>query len=135
MTRDHAAPARRPRRGGTTLIEVLMSLLVMAIGIVGVATLFPISVLRSADATRHTSAAALFYSVGGLIDATQEDPNPQTGAPGCDTAALALDPDGDRDPANNDVDANPQNNSPEMYVVDPLGYWRLRQEGQTHAVA
>ena len=42
-------------RAGVTLVEVLMSVLVMGIGVVSVATLFPLAVLRGARATQLTA--------------------------------------------------------------------------------
>ena len=64
------AARRRPRvrrgrvlagagRSGLTLTEVLMSLLVMGIGVVSVATLFPLAVLRGARATQLTAGTIL----------------------------------------------------------------------------
>ena len=53
-------PAPRPAaRSGVTLTEVLMSLLVMGIGVVSVATLFPLAVLRGARATQLTAGTIL----------------------------------------------------------------------------
>ena len=43
-----AAARRAAGRRGVTLVEVLMSVLVMGIGVVSVATLFPLAVLRGA---------------------------------------------------------------------------------------
>ncbi len=67
-----AAPSRRtgfasPHAAGATLSEVLVSLLVMSIGVVSLATLFPISVLRSLQATQLTSAANLRYNVEAYL--------------------------------------------------------------------
>ena len=45
-------------RRGVTLTEVLMSLMIMSIGISSVAVLFPLSMLRSLQATQRTAAAA-----------------------------------------------------------------------------
>jgi len=56
-------------RAGTTLSEVLISLLVMSIGIVSLATLFPISVLRSVQATQLTNSTNLRYNVEALVGA------------------------------------------------------------------
>ena len=63
---------RSPHAAGATLSEVLISLLVMSIGVVSLATLFPISVLRSLQATQLTSAANLRYNVEAFLGA-----NPQ----------------------------------------------------------
>ncbi|MGC1273111.1 MAG: hypothetical protein WBC44_05350, partial [Planctomycetaceae bacterium] len=166
--RGAVAKTRRTsrRRGGTTLTEVLMSLMIMGIGLVSVATLFPLSVLRSIEATQQTTATALRYGAEALIDGSGTEPvydpttgtvrvNPQQVNPltppatpssltGCATAAIALDPDGDHDPNRNDVDYmtathaigfNRLNHREGFYVVDPLGYWRLRQQGELHPVA
>ena len=60
-----AAPPRRDARtrtrtrSGVTLTEVLMSLLVMGVGVVSVATLFPLAVLRGARATQLTAGTML----------------------------------------------------------------------------
>jgi hypothetical protein len=50
------------RRSGATLTEVLMSLLVMSIGIVSVITIFPISLLRSIQATQLTNARLIRHN-------------------------------------------------------------------------
>jgi type II secretory pathway pseudopilin PulG len=47
---------RQGERGGVTLSEVLVSMLIMSVGVVSLATLFPISVLRTAQATQLTHA-------------------------------------------------------------------------------
>lgn len=54
------------RMAGTTLSEVLVSLLVMSIGVVSLASLFPISVIRSVQATKLTNAAMLKYNAESL---------------------------------------------------------------------
>lgn len=59
-------------RAGTTLSEVLVALLVMAVGVVSLITLFPISVLRSAQAAHLTNAANLRYNVEALLGARPE---------------------------------------------------------------
>ena len=55
-------------RPGTTLSEVLISLLIMSIGVVSLATLFPISVLRSVQATQLTNATNLRYNVEAMVN-------------------------------------------------------------------
>ncbi|MEK6261744.1 MAG: hypothetical protein AABP62_24360 [Planctomycetota bacterium] len=59
-------------RAGSTLSEVLISLLVMSIGVVSLATLFPVSVLRSIQATQLTNAANLRYNVEALTTVRPE---------------------------------------------------------------
>jgi hypothetical protein len=52
---------------GTSLSEVLISTLVMSIGVVALASLFPISVLRSIQASQLTNAASLRYNAEALM--------------------------------------------------------------------
>jgi Tfp pilus assembly protein PilV len=59
-------------RAGTTLSEVLISLLVMSIGVVSLATLFPISILRSVQATQLTNATNLRYNVEAMLSIRPE---------------------------------------------------------------
>lgn len=70
---------RRPQdRRGATLVEVLMALLVMAIGVTSIFTLFPLSILRSIKASQLTNSKLVFENAREVILA-----NPQlvTGAP------------------------------------------------------
>lgn len=46
-------------RAGVTLSEVLVSMLIMSIGVVSLATMFPLSVVRSVEATQLTSGTIL----------------------------------------------------------------------------
>ncbi|TWU14264.1 hypothetical protein CA54_31070 [Symmachiella macrocystis] len=85
-------------RGGVTLVEVLMSLLVVGVGLVSVAVLFPLSILRTIEATQLTSATMVRYNAEEMIDAFP---------------ALAFNPDGDADVAEH---ANTN------YIVDPFGF-------------
>ncbi len=59
-------------RGGTTLSEVLISLLVMSVGVVSLATLFPISVLRSVQATQLTNATNLRFNAQEMARAVPQ---------------------------------------------------------------
>lgn len=70
----HRAPlaAMSAPRAGTSLVEVLMSLLVMGVGVIAVATLFPTSILRSVQATQRTNATILRYSVEAALDAAPD---------------------------------------------------------------
>lgn len=98
-TRDQ----RDVRRTGTTLAEVLMSLMVMGIGVVSLATLFPISALRTLEATHMTNSTILRYNAEGLLDAMRN---------------LVFDPDGI--PATRHTGQN--------YLVDPLGVLDLQEQ-------
>jgi len=92
-------------RRGVTLIEVLMSLMIMAIGVTSVMTLFPIAALRSAQATRLTNSALLKYNVEALLDARPE---------------LIFNPDGDSGP---NALTEHYRGADRHYIVDPLGYF------------
>lgn len=72
------ARTARPRRIGTTLTEVLVSLLVMSIGVISLATLFPISMLKSVEANKMTNSKLLALNAEAIIES-----NPQilTAAP------------------------------------------------------
>jgi len=58
----------RPARLGVTLIEVLMSLMIMSIGVVAVVSVFPLAILRSVQATNLTNAVFLRYNAETKID-------------------------------------------------------------------
>jgi len=90
----------RVARSGATLTEVLLAVLLMGIGVVSLAVLFPISILRSVHAAQLTNAAILRYNAESLIAA-----HPQ----------LVFDPDSDGDILEHTID--PGN----VYIVDPLG--------------
>ncbi len=63
---------------GATLSEILISLMVMSIGVVSLATLFPISVLRSIQASQLTNATIHRLNVEqliGLFPRLVHDPN------------------------------------------------------------
>ncbi|MCA9072626.1 MAG: hypothetical protein KDA84_27070 [Planctomycetaceae bacterium] len=87
-----------PNRDGTTLTEVLMAILCMGIGVVAVASLFPIALLRSVQATQLTSGTILRYNAETFVDV-----NP----------SVVFDP---------DVDSNATEHFSTNYLVDPLGW-------------
>ncbi|MBX3444530.1 MAG: hypothetical protein KF774_19170 [Planctomyces sp.] len=65
---------RRPAsRSGATLTEVLMSLLIMGVGILSVITLFPISMLRSIQATQLTNARLMRQNAEQVLSASFQD--------------------------------------------------------------
>lgn len=101
-------------RGGVTLIEVLMSLMIMSIGISAVAVLFPISVLRSIQATQLTNAAIVKYNVEAVLDSRPD---------------FIFDPDGDGNLVEHFRPVANRN-----YVVDPVGFYtNLADFGATAA--
>ena len=92
-------------RSGITLIEVLMSLMIMSIGVSAVAVLFPISVLRSIQATQLTNAAILKVNAETLLQMRPE---------------LVFDPDGDQNYQEHVGRTNELH-----YIVDPSGYFEM----------
>jgi hypothetical protein len=93
-------------RRGATLTEVLIALLIMSIGLVALAVLFPISVLRSIKATQFTTATDNRYNAEAMIDLYPNivhNPDYRLNA-----LPLALDP---------TAHANDG-----YFIVDPLGY-------------
>ncbi len=50
------------RRSGITLTEILIAIMIMGVGLVSLATLFPIGLLRLRDATRYTRSAILLQT-------------------------------------------------------------------------
>jgi hypothetical protein len=65
----HPRPHVDFQRQGASLVEILMSLMVMAIGLVSVASLFPIAMVRSMQSTQLTNASLLGYQVEGYVQA------------------------------------------------------------------
>lgn len=58
-------------RSGVSLAEVLVSMLIMSIGVVSVASLFPIAVLRTAQATQLTHAVFLRHNAQAWLESNQ----------------------------------------------------------------
>ncbi len=56
------AQANRRSRAGITLVEILISIMILGIGLVSLATLFPIGLLRLRDAQRSSRSAFLAES-------------------------------------------------------------------------
>ncbi len=57
---SRAARLRRP--SGITLTEILIAIMILGIGLVSLATLFPIGLVRLRDATRYTRSATLLQT-------------------------------------------------------------------------
>ena len=100
-------------RVGTTLTEVLMAMLIAGIGLVTVASLFPIAILRAVQGTQLTNATILRYNAEAMIDIYPE---------------LIHDPDG--------TDSN-SNGTPydehfgRHFIVDPVGWWVVGTDYQS----
>lgn len=105
---------RNNSRGGATLTEVLMSLLCMAIGVVAVASLFPIALLRSVQATQLTSATILRFNAETLIDLYSQG-----------AANLILNPDYDPSVL---PDPDFREHFGKKYLIDPLGAMIVRDD-------
>ena len=102
-------------RAGTTLTEVVMSLLIMSIGIVSVATLFPIATLRTLEANKQTNSTISRFVSESLIDV---DPS------------FVHNPDGYYPPGGAG-DLTPYNGTSFRglnYMVDPLGFQNLNED-------
>ena len=73
--------ARPTTRMGATLTEVLMSLLILAVGVISVLTLFPLSILQAVSAHNHTQAKILSFDTADLLRSTQLLVNVNSPAP------------------------------------------------------
>lgn len=105
-------------RGGATMTEVLVSILIMAIGVFSVIGLFPMATLRAIRATQLTQAAILKKNAETVLGYSREvgqfAVNPQ--------AQPWLSPNPMYDPRLNGL-----GNSPRM-VFDPLGWHLVGQQ-------
>ncbi len=61
--------AGTPRSAGITLTEILISILILGVGLVSLATLFPIGLLRLREAQRQTRSAYLVQSANADVEA------------------------------------------------------------------
>ena len=55
-------------RRGITLLEILISIMILAVGMVSLATLFPLGLLRLRDATRNSRSTLLYRNAGSDIE-------------------------------------------------------------------
>lgn len=106
---------------GVTLVEVLMALMIMSIGVSSVAVLFPISALRSIQASQMTNGAIVKYGVETLVDIHPHlifDPD------GDQAAAKRLPPGPARDKAMRDtITEHFRSVGSRNYVIDPVGFY------------
>ena len=100
-------------RGGNTLAEVLMSLLAFGIGAVAVATLFPTAVLQSIQATKLTKGTIHRQNAESMVRLFPRN--------------LRDDPDLNNNYRQHYDPADP-NYAGDKYIIDPLGWERIRQD-------
>lgn len=77
-------PARGSGRAGATLTEALVALMIMAIGVISLASLFPIAVLKTARANQLTAATDVRYNAESMMKLYPwifSDPNPADTGP------------------------------------------------------
>ena len=98
------------RREGSTLTEVLVALLIMSIGLVSVAVMFPLSVLRSIKGAQLTAATDARYNAEAMLAVFPNMiRNPtfiRQNAVAPQTAGLLF----------------PDSHNGENFIIDPLGY-------------
>ena len=104
-----SVPAGLDRRG-VTLSEVLISILIMSIGVVSVATLFPVAMLRSAQGNALTHATQLTRNSRAMMRVLP---------------SLTHDPDGAGGIPAEQFIGNPNYR---RFVVDPLGFARIAED-------
>src|SRR3954453_12967963 len=64
----HADPGRGPGRSGITLTEILISIMIMGVGLVSLATLFPLGMLRLREAARLSRSGYLAQSASSDLE-------------------------------------------------------------------
>src|SRR3954453_2786659 len=65
----HADPGRGPGRSGITLTEILIAIMIMGVGLISLATLFPLGLLRMRAANQYSRSGLLVESAADDIDA------------------------------------------------------------------
>ncbi len=99
-------------RAGTTLAEVLMSLMIMSIGVMMVMHVFPVATLRTLEASKQTNSTITAFVAESLFDI-----DPQ----------VVHNPDGTFPPGGADQTKSFYGH----YVVDPLGWQELNESAGT----
>ncbi|MBI5761225.1 MAG: hypothetical protein HZA46_22165 [Planctomycetales bacterium] len=99
-----------PAPVGATLAEALVAMLVMSIGVVSLASLFPLAIVRSIHATQLTNATNLRYNAESIIDMNRVMLITNLPPVAPITPPPATEP-----------------QAPQVYAVDPLG-WSIAAE-------
>jgi type IV pilus modification protein PilV len=82
--------SRRNRQAGFTMIEILIAMVILAVGIVGILAIFPVGILNTADATGDTIAANLAESVHASLVAAHRQVVVKAGVNGTNIAEAVL---------------------------------------------
>ena len=130
----HLPPTTARPRSGDTLTEVLMAMLIMSIGVSFVAAVFPLSVLRTIQASQLTAATVHRFQAEALIDMLPDlVHNPEGIAlEGLDRVTGPGDLNGDGQVDSDDDRPNTyREHFGTRYIVDPWGYHVHRLDGTT----
>ena len=73
MTSRHAPSAARKFQQGVSLIEVMISVLILAIGVLGIAALQAVALKNSGGSASRTQAAIQSYSMMDIIRANRDN--------------------------------------------------------------
>lgn len=120
-------------RAGTSLTEVLMSLMIMSIGVVSVATLFPISALRTLEANKQTNSTIARFTAEALVDVDPQvvhNPDGVNVFPGAAAGVI------DSTPYNSAFSIAPPGPAQatfrgQNYLVDPIGWQGFNEDPAT----
>jgi hypothetical protein len=115
---------------GSTLVEVLASILALAIGVTMVATLYPVSILRSINATRLTRGTIHRHNAEAWIDVFTDQlvHNPDRAGTPLNPAA---NPRKHYDPSHPGYGTLSFHN----YIVDPIGWETIRKDTNSDTTA
>ena len=81
--------SRTRLRRGITLTEILIAILILAVGLASLATLFPLGLLRLRDAARSTRSAYLTESAACDVTARGSRPPRRSPSPISSTSTMA----------------------------------------------
>ncbi len=107
-----------PRRTGVTLVEVLVAIFVMGIGLIALLTLFPLGILRMAQAIRDERTAESAYNADKLATMQNVRDDPFVRVQGLDPYNKGVD---NFDLFTNPLPYDPVTNLPVLPNADPYG--------------